>query len=187
MIRLLALLAALWLVAPAVAQTSGTTTKSETETETTTEESADTKTEEKKTELTKEQKQEALLQSKLLGGWVRLGRNGAPISNENAMAAANKCVAESGGTTASPSAGDLLYFLNGSTLQRLEPATGSSAVVRESRVVGTSDNQPIWALNTSAGDKAVVFRDQNSVIGVVTIMLENDVVYLGCVSVIRLR
>ncbi|MEL6784316.1 MAG: hypothetical protein AAFO61_07800 [Pseudomonadota bacterium] len=142
---------------------------------------------EKPKELTQEEKDRALLLSNLLGGWVRLGPNGSPFSNENALAAANKCVAGSQNTGA-PASGDVLYFTNGTTLQRLEPGTGSTVVIQQTRVVRSSGSNKLWALTTGANTgKLVTFRKTNSRAGDLTLMLEDNIIYLGCVSLMRLR
>lgn len=145
------------------------------------------KAEEKPAELTQEQKDRALLESNLLGGWVRLGQNGNPISNENALAAANKCLTRSQGNTTS-SGGDVFYINNGTTLQRLEPGAGSTEVVINARVVREQGTRKVWALRTGrTTGKVVQFRESNTRAGKITLMLEDNTIFMGCVSLIRLR
>lgn len=167
---------------PSLAQTSGTNTQQSSQAET-----GEQTTEDKPKEPTQAEKDQALLLSNLLGGWVRLGRNGSPISNDNALAAANKCVAGSQSSTA-PAAGDVVYFNNGNTLQRLETATGSTAIVQNTRLVRSRGENRLWALQTGRNTgRMVAFRKSQSRVGELTLMLEDNIIYMGCVSLMRLR
>jgi len=173
---------------------NGTTGSNNNETPTNqTEANDESKTEKKPEEKrTKEQKDNAELDAILLGAWVYLGPvDSRDISNDTALAAAQRCIVSNSGrrssrnqaNNAQPPTGDLVFFRTTGGIQTFDGKAGRllfyPTVLRVDR-----GQRTIWGLRNGRTTRQIQFREIGSRLGKMNLMLDKDGIFLRCQNVI---